>query len=207
MLTLYTDFDMRDCPFHIGYARLKCRHNYLFRLFSTPIKTAPLEGACVCAWGVSRLLTLIDRQLQFSVKCLQKPGFSSRRVILVNYALGNHAVELPACLVYKLFLVLGVVDNGVPRDLDNGPQLGPVSIVAVFPLQRLSVPFGWLCPFSHVKIIPPNEKTMKPWNPITQLFTAQVNYRISHVNNARADFFPPQAVSATSRALTGHGLC
>jgi len=153
------------------------------------------------------LLTLTDRQLQISVKCLQKPGFSSRRVILMNNALGNHAVKLPACLVYKLFLVLGVVDNGIPRDFDNGPQLGPVGIVAVFPLQSLSVPLGWLCPFSHVKVIPPNEKTMKPWNPITILFTAQVNYRISTVNYDRADFFPRQSVSANSRAMTRHGLC
>jgi len=93
----------------------------------------------------------------------------------MNYALGNHVIKLSACLVYQLFLVLGVVENRIPRDFDDSPQLGPVSIVAVFPLQRLLVPFGWLCPFSHVKIIPPNEKTMKPWNPITQIFTAQAN--------------------------------
>ena len=134
-----------------------------------------MKGAVVCVLKFSRVLTLIDRQLYIPMQCLQKPGFPPRRIILMDDAPACHAVKLSACFVYKLFLVLGIVDNRASRDFDHSPQLGPVRIIAVFPLQRLLVPFGWLCPFSHVKIIPPIEKTMKPWNPITQTFTAQVN--------------------------------
>ncbi len=101
-----------------------------FSLFALHTESGSSFCRCEAGLGV-RALGVVRHQLRLTPRC----------GVLVDDALGHHAIEFPTSRLNVLLLVLGVVGDCQTGSLYERAQAGSVCIVPSLPFERLPVTF------------------------------------------------------------------